>query len=76
MTFYILINVDNYSEQLEKDITKALPNGVKHEYQSVYGVFDGIIKIFGKENVREISDKIRNISKIHSIMVLTVDQHG
>jgi len=76
MVFYILINVDNYSEQLEKEITKALPNGVKYEFQNVYGVFDGIIKIFGKENVREISDKIKNISKIHSIMVLTVDQHG
>jgi len=73
MTFYVLINCDNYSDQIEKDIKKILAKNVKHEYQSVYGVYDGIIKINGtNEGIREIADKIKSLPKIHSVMVLTV----
>lgn len=71
--FYVLINSDNYSDQIEKDIRKILSKSVKHEFQSVYGVYDGIIKIHDKnEKVREIADKIKSLPKIHSVMVLTV----
>lgn len=73
MTFYVLINSDNYSDQIEKDITKILAKNVKLEFESVYGVYDGVIKIYGSnENVREIADKIKSLPKIHSVMILTL----
>lgn len=71
--YYLLINSDNYSDQIEKDITKILSKNVKHEFQSVYGVYDGIITIHGKnDSIRQIADKIKSLPKIHSVMVLTV----
>jgi len=79
MVFFILINCDNYSDEIEKDISKVLAKGVKHTFQSVYGVYDGVLKIeqnFNdgdtKQGAREIAEKIRSLSKIHSTMVLTV----
>ena len=76
MVYYILINSDNYSDQIEKDITKILAKGIKHEYQSVYGVYDGILKVHdSNDKIREIADKIKSLPKIHSTMVLTVEKN-
>lgn len=76
MVFFILINCDNYSDQIEKDISKILPKDVKHTFESVYGVYDGVLKIEGidksKDNAREIVNKIKTLPKIHTATVLTV----
>lgn len=71
MTFYVLINTDN-EERIQKELSKVLKD-VKFEYESVYGVYDGVLKIYGKNNnLREIADKIKTLPKIHSTMILTV----
>ena len=79
--FYILINCDNYSDQIEKDITKVLGKSIKHHFESVYGVYDAVLRIDipnspnsddTKQGARQIAEKIRSLSKIHSTMVLTV----
>ena len=72
MVFFILINCDNYSNEIEKDIGKILPKDVKFEFQSVYGVYDGVLKIYMNDNMREISEKIKTLPKIHSTMVLSI----
>jgi len=71
LTFYVLINTDN-EERIQKELSKVLKD-VKFEYESVYGVYDGVLKIYGKNNnLREIADKIKTLPKIHSTMILTV----
>ena len=79
MVFFILINCDNYSDEIAKDISKVLSKGIKHHFESVYGVYDGVLKIEQSFNdgetkigAREIAEKIRSLPKIHSTMVLTV----
>jgi len=72
MVFYVLINTDISDEEIEKDISKVIPKDVKFEYQSVYGVFDGVIKIYDKKNSREITENIKKLPKINSTMILTI----
>ena len=72
MVFYVLINTDISDEEIEKDISKVIPKDVKFEYQSVYGVFDGVIKIYDKKNSREIGENIKKLPKINSTMILTI----
>ncbi len=73
MVFYVLINTDISDEQIEKDISKIIPKDVKFEYQSVYGVFDAILKIYdSRESQMKIVTNIKNMPKIQSTMILTI----
>jgi len=78
--FYMLINCDNYTEQIEKDITKALPKGVKHHFQSVYGVYDAVVKIEGsddtdtKQNAGHVSDDSKQNARAISEKILSLSK--
>lgn len=71
MVFYVLINTDN-SNEIEKDISKVIPKGVKFEYETVFGVFDGVLKIYDNDTHREIINNIKSLTKIHSTMILSI----
>lgn len=76
--FYILVTCDNYSDLIDKDVKKILPKDVKYEFESTYGVYDAVLKIEMKsggnmkQNGREIAEKIKSLSKVHTTMVLNV----
>jgi len=80
MVFFILITCDTYSDLIGKEISKVLPKGVKHEFQSVYGVYDAVLRIEDDSNntddskdlYREIATRIKTLPKVHTTMVLTV----
>lgn len=71
--FYVLINSDIASDKLEKQIAHVLGKDAKYEFINCYGVYDAVIKVTDKnESPRDLNDKIRNVNKVQSTMVLTV----
>jgi len=73
--FYILINSDLGSEKvISKEIEKKLDKSTKYEFVNVYGVYDIVLKINENTNARELQDKLRNIPKVHSTLILTVTE--
>ena len=62
-----MINSDTDSD-LEKNIKKIFKTD--YEYIKVFGVYDVIVKV-KYENVRELSNKIKAIPKVRSVMILT-----
>ena len=72
--FYVLINSDlGGEEQMKKEIEKTLGKEVDFEVISVYGVYDVVIRVKDKTfTTRSLQDKLKTVSKIHSVMILTV----
>ena len=71
--FYVLINSDVGADRIEKDIAKVVKKGTAYEFQRVYGVYDAVLKINDKgENARDLQDRVKQISKVQSTMILTV----
>ena len=72
--FFVLINSDlGGSDEIEKEVKKKLHNDVDFEYVACYGVYDAVVKINDKnEDPRSLQDKLKEIPKVHSIMILSV----
>jgi len=49
----VLINCDTGQEKLEKEILNVLPKDIKHEFHSVYGVYDLILEIQGMNDLKQ-----------------------
>lgn len=71
----MLINCDTGQEKLEKEILKVLPKDIKHEFHNVYGVYDLILEIQGMNDLNELSDKMKSIQNISSIILSVPRKH-
>jgi hypothetical protein len=70
--FYILINSDLSGE---KEIQAELQKVIKDEFDFItcYGVYDAVVKIKSKnEDQKSLQEKFKAITKVQSIMILTV----
>lgn len=71
--FYVLINSDIGADRIEKDIMKIVKKGADFEFKKVYGVYDAVLKIDdNSESARDLQDKVKAVSKVESVMILTV----
>lgn len=76
-TAYVLLNSDLGSDESIIDEVKGIlaDEGVDHEVQGVYGVYDIIVKISSGDPDRLraiITDRLRRIGKVQSTLTMMV----
>jgi len=72
--FFVLINSDLGGEkEIEKSIKKIIKKDIDFDFINVYGVYDAVLRIRDTDlDPRALQDKLKEIPKIHSVMILTV----